>query len=963
MEDFPKKYNYKSVTKNKTQKTDWIDLFSPCIPLDQKINPGSAFSIYFKDMYCKISELTWKILQTTTWYTVSSIYHSLVDTAENNQYKLQIPKKIKKNLSFINGLWIDLEPSYEDYTMTENFNRYIRNVFSDFFEHNKLKYEQNTILWNKSYQRNVIDTDISTKEMETPQFTIKYFIEAKWQTINVVTTRIETIFADVAIAVNPSDKRYKKLIGQNVIIPIINKSIPIIWDDAVDVFCGEGAIRVTPWHDKFGLELAKRHWLPTDIFAIDTDWKFTEHAWTFAWKDLSDFLDNIIKYVDDIWNMESRINIKGNKFFDKNTWEELFPMTLHQWSLNYDYSKDYLLNYMQNSEIWNIDQSKIDEKTKMSLSNRSSKWLLIPILTNHDGKIFAINDTKLIDIYESKKTRKDIVITLMILNLILDNYLPSTFTLQELIDALFSRNFLWDNTKIWEYIDIYTKLWEQKSSYKNGLKTLKKFIEWIERNTEKVESLIDILKESFAITVDNDNISINYHDLFWESWLELQYSDSFNKWFIDSCRVLYKLWCEYSDKTYSETTLEDRFFMSTYLEDDYFINILLLWLQYSKRLLFNKLIKHPCLIDSGWHIISNYNSKFLSKDFYENFNLYWADALRITTLFWDIDEENANNVIFNTYKSNEYLLLLNKIWNANRYVFSKYKEKYWWKCIKVKDILWYINSEWISDYDNWMLHNLKMVLDDFVYQISEQNYLSVWKKIINNYVSFFCDKYINITKITRNENTNELMFFIWAVFLKLLYPFIPNIVSEIQSKFNIDWQWLSIQDFKEIELNGKNYKINIFTEVVDKINLIKDQLGIKKHEFVDVVVQANPDLLTFLQENESIFRLLTKIQHISLIRPHEEMPNWYKVDNVINISVWIRKPDNISVEVKKDVLTELEWEYREKTEHLQHLKSLFASIYWNADSELMEKKRQEITNLQNDIEELEFKIWKLKMSN
>jgi hypothetical protein len=63
-------------------------------------------------------------------------------------------------------------------------------------------------------------------------------------------------------------------------------------------------------------------------------------------------------------------------------------------------------------------------------------------LTNHDGKIFAINDTKLIDIYESKKTRKDIVITLMILNLILDNYLPSTFTLQELIDALFSRNFL-----------------------------------------------------------------------------------------------------------------------------------------------------------------------------------------------------------------------------------------------------------------------------------------------------------------------------------------------------------------------------------------------------------------------------------------------------------------------------------------------------------------------------------------
>ena len=226
MEDFPKKYNYKSLAKNKSKNTDWIDLFSPCIPLDQKTNPGSAFSMYFKDMYCKISELMWENLQNKAWYTVSSIYHSLVDTTDNNQLRFQIPKKIKKSLSFIKNLWIDLDPSYEDYTMTEDFNRYLRDVFLNFFEDNKLKYEQNTILWNKNYQRDIADADISTKEIETPQFTIKYFIEAKWQTINVVTTRIETIFADVAIAVNPSDKRYKKLIGQNVIIPIINKNIP-----------------------------------------------------------------------------------------------------------------------------------------------------------------------------------------------------------------------------------------------------------------------------------------------------------------------------------------------------------------------------------------------------------------------------------------------------------------------------------------------------------------------------------------------------------------------------------------------------------------------------------------------------------------------------------------------------------------------------------------------------------------
>ena len=88
---------------------------------------------------------------------------------------------------------------------------------------------------------------------------------------------------------------------------------------------------------------------------------------------------------------------------------------------------------------------------------------------------------------------------------------------------------------------------------------------------------------------------------------------------------------------------------------------------------------------------------------------------------------------------------------------------------------------------------------------------------------------------------------------------------------------------------------------------------------------------------------------------------WYEVDNVINISVWIRKPDKIAVEVKWDVLADLEKEYNEKLEHLQHLKSLFASIYTTAWADLVEKKRQEITDLQNELEELEFQIWKLKM--
>ena len=237
----------------------------------------------------------------------------------------------------------------------------------------------------------------------------------------------------------------------------------------------------------------------------------------------------------------------------------------------------------------------------------------------------------------------------------------------------------------------------------------------------------------------------------------------------------------------------------------------------------------------------------------------------------------------------------------------------------------------------------------------------MWKKLFENYVSQYCDKYINITKVLKKDKTEDIMFFVWLTFLELLHPYIPNFATDIKNKFNVDWGWISVLWLSNIQLKEKNYKINIFTDIIDKIASMKAKIWLQKHEIVDVFIQANPDLLQFLQENEHILRLLTKIQSVTLLRQNEDILSWYEVDNVINISVWVRKPEKIAVEIKWDVLADLEKEYNEKLEHLQHLKSLFASIYLNAWTEVVEKKRQEITNLQNELEEIEFKIWKLKM--
>ena len=967
MDIFPKKHNNKNLVKNQKIQDNWIELYSPNIPLDQKINPWSLLSMYYKDMYCKINSLDNQPLQNITWYTVSSLYFSLLDTSKSKLPKIQLPKKIEKNISFIKNLWLEINDSDQNFVMSEKFYCYLRGVFSKLYLNKKLQKEQDFSYRSKDYHTEISATNIVEKKVPAKKFILKYFIGTKWQAINVVTSRLETIFWDVAILVNPTDKRYKKLIGQNVLIPIINKNIPIIWDETINTFHGDWTwtMRVTPWHDESSLILAQNHNLPTDIFAVDIDWKFTENAWTFAWKDLSEFYDNIVKYVDDIWNMYSQTDIEETRCFDKNTWEELYPMTLRHRTLSFDYAKDYLIDYIQNHEIWNIDSldliSKIESKNKIAISKTSSMWYLIPVVSNDDWEMFVLDEDNIINIYGNWRTKKDILMTLIILNLILNNDLSSKFTLQELIDVLFSKSFSWDNTKLWEYLEIYAAKWEEKPLYKNWLKSIKRFLEWLERDAERVELLNEILENSFAIQIDWEDISINYHDIFWVAWLSLETADSFSKNFIDYCWILYNLWCTDSDKSYKDIENERRFYMISDEEIDSFVDINLLSLEYSKRQVFSDVIKHPVLVNDKWETISNFNSKFLSKDFYENYNEYWIDSIRLTTLFSDTKDENQNQLIFNTYRANEYSLLLTKIWNANRYIFSKYKDRYGDQPVKIKEILESVNDDGVSDYDNWMLHNLKIIIDDFKYQISEKKYLPLWKKLFENYISEFCDKYINITKVLKKDKTEDIMFFIWFTFLELLYPYMPNFVMDVKNKFKVDRDWISVLWLSNIQLKEKNYKINIFTDIVDKIASMKEKIWLQRHEIIDVFVQANPDLLQFLQENEHILRLLTKIQTLTLLRFNDDVLPWYEVDNVINISVWIKKPDKIAVEVKWDVLADLEKEYNEKLEHLQHLKSLFASIYTTAWEDLVEKKRQEITDLQNELEELEFKIWKLKM--
>jgi valyl-tRNA synthetase len=115
----------------------------------------------------------------------------------------------------------------------------------------------------------ISDIEVEYEELDEKMYYVNYFVSGSDKEIMIATTRPETMLADQAIAVHPKDKRYKKLIGRSVVLPIANKEIPIIADQMVDMEFGTGALKITPAHDPADFEFAKRHGLKTNYQVID----------------------------------------------------------------------------------------------------------------------------------------------------------------------------------------------------------------------------------------------------------------------------------------------------------------------------------------------------------------------------------------------------------------------------------------------------------------------------------------------------------------------------------------------------------------------------------------------------------------------------------------------------------------------------------------------------------------------
>ncbi len=152
--------------------------------------------------------------------------------------------------------------SRERFTMDEGLTEAVEHVFIKLYEKGLIYRGEKIVNWCPKCKTSISDNEVEYEEKDSFFWHIRYQIEGTNDYIEIATTRPETLLGDTAVAVHPDDERYKELVGKNVILPIVNRLIPIVADEYVEMDFGTGVVKITPAHDPNDFEVGLRHNLP-----------------------------------------------------------------------------------------------------------------------------------------------------------------------------------------------------------------------------------------------------------------------------------------------------------------------------------------------------------------------------------------------------------------------------------------------------------------------------------------------------------------------------------------------------------------------------------------------------------------------------------------------------------------------------------------------------------------------------
>ena len=264
------------VVSNESSK----ESFSQVIPppnVTGTLHMGHSFQYAIMDFYTRYNHMSGKKAHWQVGTDHAGIATQMV--VENNLSKKNIDRKDLGREKFLQEVWKWKDFSEDKiqsqikrlgstvdwnkyrFTLDDKFSKAVNKAFVDLYRNKKIYRGYRLVNWDPSLKTAVSDLEVVRQEKKGTIWYIKYPIDSSDKFITVATTRPETLFGDMAIAVNPNDERYKDLIGKYALLPFVDRKLPIIGDDYVDMEFGTGCLKITPAHDFNDYEIGKKYCL------------------------------------------------------------------------------------------------------------------------------------------------------------------------------------------------------------------------------------------------------------------------------------------------------------------------------------------------------------------------------------------------------------------------------------------------------------------------------------------------------------------------------------------------------------------------------------------------------------------------------------------------------------------------------------------------------------------------------
>lgn len=236
------------------------------------------------------------------------------------------------------------------FTMEEKLSQQVTKSFVDLYNKGLIYRGYRMVNWDPEAKTNISDEEVIFKEQNGKLYFLKYKIEGSEEFLSVATTRPETIFGDTAVCINPNDERYAHLKGKKVIVPIVNRVIPIIEDEYVDIEFGTGALKITPAHDVNDYEIGQKYNLQM-IDALDDDGNLNDYGLHYAGRNRFEVRKQIAKELEEkdlLLKAEDYVNKVGTS---ERTGAVIEPKVSVQWFLKMSEIAKPALDVVMDDEV------------------------------------------------------------------------------------------------------------------------------------------------------------------------------------------------------------------------------------------------------------------------------------------------------------------------------------------------------------------------------------------------------------------------------------------------------------------------------------------------------------------------------------------------------------------------------------------------------------------------------------